>query len=70
MKQRGLIQPGMAADLVLFDPNTVLDNATPTDPQAQNTGITTVWVNGVVVFDNGQATGRFPGKILRRQEHL
>jgi len=68
MTHRGLIRPGMAADMVLFDPKTVLDNATPTDPQAKNTGIATVWVNGTVVFDGGKTTGHFPGRIIRRQD--
>ena len=64
---RGLIRPGMAADMVLFDPNTVIDNATPEDPQALSNGITTVWVNGVAVYDKGKATGDYPGQVLRRQ---
>jgi N-acyl-D-amino-acid deacylase len=63
---RGLIAPGMAADLVLFDPATVTDNATTADPQAANTGITTVWVNGRAVFENGDITGQRPGVIIRR----
>lgn len=65
---RGLIAPGMAADLVLFNPETVIDNATMADPQAANTGITTVWVNGESVFDNGATTGNKPGVILRRKD--
>jgi len=64
---RGLIQPGMAADLVLFDPATVIDHASPTDPKAANTGITRVWVNGEMVFDNGATTGSFPGQVIRRK---
>ncbi len=63
---RGLIAPGQAADLVLFDPDTILDNATPANPQAANTGISTVWVNGVEVFADGRASGNFPGRIIRR----
>ena len=68
MTRRGLIRPGMAADLVLFDPGTVIDSATPEDPQAHNTGITTVWVNGVTVFNEGVTTGYFPGQVIRRQD--
>ena len=68
MTHRGLIRPGMAADLVLFDSETVIDNATPTDPQAANTGITTVWVNGIKVFNEGATTGKYPGQVIRRQE--
>lgn len=68
MTRRGLIRPGMAADLVLFDPDTVIDNATPAQPQELSTGITTVWVNGVPVFDNGASTGNYPGRVIRRQD--
>jgi N-acyl-D-amino-acid deacylase len=64
---RGLIAPGLAADLVLFDPATVIDNATPANPQAANTGISTVWVNGKAVFKDGATTGERPGIILRRK---
>ncbi len=64
--KRGMIKPGFAADLVLFDPDTVIDNATPRNPKALSSGITTVWVNGRMVFDNGAATGHYPGQILRR----
>lgn len=63
---RGMIKVGMAADLVLFDPDIVIDHATPQDPGALSSGITTVWVNGEQVFDRGAATGRFPGQVLRR----
>lgn len=63
---RGLIRPGMAADLVLFDPATVIDHATPQNPEALSTGITQVWVNGVTVFENGAVSGNHPGVIIRR----
>ena len=66
IKDRGLVAPGMAADLVLFDPETVIDNATTSDPAALNTGITSVWVNGELVFENGAVTGTHPGVIVRR----
>lgn len=66
VKQRGLIAQGHYADLVLFDPNTVIDRATTTDPRALSEGIHTVWVNGEVVFQNGKTTGRYPGKVLKR----
>jgi N-acyl-D-amino-acid deacylase len=63
---RGLIAPSYFADLVLFDPATVADRATPESPQAHAVGIQTVWVNGAVVFDNGAPMGRYPGRALRR----
>jgi N-acyl-D-amino-acid deacylase len=64
---RGRLAPGQAADLVLFDPATVIDRATPDDPQLISTGITTVWVNGVAVFADGRTTGAHPGVVLRRR---
>lgn len=68
LSDRGLIQPGHAADLVLFDPERVLDRATPEDPFALSTGIERVWVNGVPVWDNGAGTGQRPGQVLKRSE--
>ena len=64
---RGRIAPGQAADLVLFDPATVGDRATLAEPHALSTGINTVWVNGEIVYENGRTTGRYPGKVLRRE---
>lgn len=66
LRTRGVIRPGAVADLVLFDPDTVIDNATPDDPQALSSGITTVWVNGKVVFDQGAGSGLRPGRVIRR----
>jgi N-acyl-D-amino-acid deacylase len=63
---RGRIAPGQAADLVLFDPATILDNATPDAPHALSTGLETVWVNGSEVFAGGHTTGRHPGVVIRR----
>jgi N-acyl-D-amino-acid deacylase len=63
---RGLIRAGMVADLVLFDPDTVIDNATPEDPGALSTGIESVWVSGEVVYRDGAATDARPGKVIRR----
>lgn len=63
---RGVIRPGAYADLVLFDPATVSDRSTFEDPKALSTGIEKVWVNGQVVWRDGQATGAFPGRAIRR----
>lgn len=63
---RGRIAPGLAADLVLFDPSTVLDRATPTDPHALSTGIVKVWVNGKLAYEEGRVTGERSGRVLRR----
>jgi N-acyl-D-amino-acid deacylase len=51
---------------VLFDPATVADRSTFEDPKALSTGIAKVWVNGVPVWQNGQATGAFPGRAIHR----
>jgi N-acyl-D-amino-acid deacylase len=64
---RGLIKPGLAADLVIFDPATVADRATFTDPFQYPVGIETVIVNGRVVLDNGKHTGEHPGIVIRRK---
>jgi N-acyl-D-amino-acid deacylase len=63
---RGLVREGMAADLVLFDPETVIDHATPLEPDLLSTGIRSVWVNGEVVFRDGAATEARPGRVIRR----
>lgn len=65
---RGLIRKGMVADLVLFDPDTVIDHATPLQPGLLSTGITTVWVGGEVVYTNGAVTNARPGKVIRRNK--
>jgi N-acyl-D-amino-acid deacylase len=62
---RGLIKEGFAADLVIFDPATVADRATFTDPFQYPVGISTVVVNGRVVLDNGRHTGQKPGVVIR-----
>jgi N-acyl-D-amino-acid deacylase len=62
---RGLIKPGYAADLVLFDPATVSDAATFEKPHAYATGIPHVIVNGVFVVRNGAHTGAKPGVGLK-----
>lgn len=62
---RGRIAPGLHADLVLFDPDTVADRATLTDSTAPSVGIEKVWVNGVLAFDHGSHTGAYPGRVVR-----
>lgn len=63
---RGLIRQGAMADLVLFDPDTVIDRATPLEPDALSAGITAVWVSGELVFTDGAVTESRPGKVIRR----
>ena len=66
IRDRGTIAPSKYADLVLFDPATVIDRATLEDPGARSVGIQTVWVNGTVVYRGGESTGGFPGRVIRR----
>jgi len=66
-RDRGVVQPGMKADLVLFDPRKVLDTATPADPGARPIGISHVLVNGVLVLEDGKMTGERPGSALRHE---
>lgn len=62
---RGRISPGMAADLVIFDPNKIQDNATFTEPLKYSEGIDYSIINGVTVIDEGQHTDSRPGRLLR-----
>ncbi|MBZ5592902.1 MAG: D-aminoacylase [Acidobacteriia bacterium] len=64
---RGVLRPGMAADVTLFDAARIIDNATYEKPHQYATGIEYVIVNGKVVLDRGQHTGAHPGVILKRQ---
>jgi N-acyl-D-amino-acid deacylase len=62
---RGLLRPGMAADVTVFNAATIIDNATYEKPHAYATGVEYVIVNGKVVLDKGQHTGARPGTILK-----
>ena len=62
---RGIIRPGMFADLVVFDPEKVRDTATFENPRQYPEGIPYVAVNGVLVKDNGVHTGALPGRVLK-----
>jgi N-acyl-D-amino-acid deacylase len=64
LTDRGLLKPGMAADITLFDPKTVIDKATFENPAQYPVGIPYVIVNGVVVIDKGEHTGAKPGRVL------
>ncbi|GAA1269684.1 D-aminoacylase [Saccharothrix xinjiangensis] len=65
LADRGLVREGHAADLVLFDPDTVADTATFDEPRQAAAGITHVVVNGVPVVDEGGRTDALPGRSLR-----
>jgi N-acyl-D-amino-acid deacylase len=61
---RGLLRPGMAADVTVFNADTIIDNATYEKPHQYATGVEYVIVNGKVVLDRGKHTGARPGVIL------
>lgn len=65
LKGRGVLKPGYFADIVIFDPSTVLDKATFEDPHQYSVGIDFVFVNGSAVWEEGKFTGNLPGKVLR-----
>jgi N-acyl-D-amino-acid deacylase len=65
LRDRGLLRDGYAADVVIFDPDTVRSNATYDEPRQFPTGIEYVIVNGEVVVDRGRHTGALPGRALR-----
>lgn len=66
IKGRGVIARGNFADLVLFDPATIIDKATITNSTALSTGIEYVWVNGKLVYRNQIAQPNFPGRFIAR----
>ena len=67
LKDRGRIKKGLKADLVLFDANTILDNATFVQPQVTSSGVKAVFVNGARVWDGDKVTGAMSGSVLRRR---
>jgi N-acyl-D-amino-acid deacylase len=64
LDRRGLLNPGMYADVVVFDPSTVADRATFEKPHAYAVGVQHVFVNGVQVLKDGEHTGKKPGRAL------
>jgi len=65
LRDRGRLAPGMAADVVLFDPATITDHATYERPMQYATGVRDVFVNGVEVLRNGEHTAATPGRFLK-----
>jgi dihydroorotase/N-acyl-D-amino-acid deacylase len=65
IRDRGLLAPGMFADVVVFDENTIIDLATPEQPHQLSQGVEQVFVNGVQVLKDGAHTGAKPGRALR-----
>jgi N-acyl-D-amino-acid deacylase len=65
IQERGRLEAGFFADLVVFDPETIADNATFQDPHQYATGVGHVFVNGVQVVRDGEHTGAKPGRVVR-----
>jgi len=61
---RGLLREGLKADVAVFDPATVKDNATFEAPHQYASGVSLVVVNGQIVFENGAMTAARPGRVL------
>lgn len=67
LQDRGLIREGLNADIVIFNPDTVIDNATFENSRQFNTGIEYVIVNGEIIVDGEQAFPKPVGKVIRRK---
>jgi len=65
ISKRGELKPGYYADILVFDPATVKDNATYEKPQQYSTGMIHVWVNGVQVLNDGEHTNAKPGRFVK-----
>ena len=68
LRNRGLIKKGMWADLVIFDPNTIIDKATYDQPAQFPTGICYVIVNGTIVVKDQKQYWKHPGKLIRKPD--
>jgi len=69
IRNRGLLAPGYYADVVLFDPSSIKDNATFEQPHQYAEGVKHVWVNGVQVLMDGEHTGATPGRFVKGPGH-
>ncbi len=65
IKERGRLEPGYFADVVVFDPKTIADHSTYEKPHQYATGVKHVWVNGGQVIKDGEHTGQKPGRVVR-----
>lgn len=69
LMDRGLIRPGMKADIVIFNPATVRDNADFAHPHQYATGFDWVLVNGLPVIEEGRLSQSRPGRVLYGPSH-
>lgn len=65
LDKRGALKEGYYADVVIFDPENIQDNATFEEPHQLASGVEQVWVNGVQVLKDGEHTGATPGRVVR-----
>lgn len=65
ISKRGLLAPGYYADVVIFDPDTIQDHATFSEPHQYATGVEQVWVNGKQVLKDGEVTHARPGRFVK-----
>jgi N-acyl-D-amino-acid deacylase len=65
LKNRGRLQPGNFADVVIFDPKTIQDHATYENPAQLATGVDDVWINGIRALKAGEATDAHSGRVVR-----
>ena len=70
IKDRGLLAPGYFADVVIFNPEQIIDHATFENPHQYATGVIHVFVNGVQVLENGEHTGATPGRFIKGPGYL
>lgn len=64
LRDRGQLREGFYADVVIFDPETIGDRATFSDPHQLSVGVRDVWINGERVYADGAHTGALPGRIV------
>jgi N-acyl-D-aspartate/D-glutamate deacylase len=67
LTDRGYLRAGLAADIVVFDPEKLIDRATYDQPQQYSAGVVHLFVNGTPAIDSGTPTGALAGRALRRQ---
>ncbi len=65
IKERGSLQPGYFADVVVFDPEEIQDHATYENPHQYSAGVVHVWINGTQVLEDGEHTNATPGRGVR-----
>jgi len=70
IRERGQLKENFFADISIFNPDTVIDKATWSDPHQYPEGIDYVIVNGELVINEGEHTGKLPGRVLRKETQI